>query len=125
MIQSYKDSSIATWFRIRDNLGQVARSPISRQWSMYSVVGLLRILGKFVYDMEGKMVMSPEYRWLNTDLAFVTTLGKTPISASISRRCNASPLAKFAIFCTQLGPEDDSFASALTASSSLTKNGTT
>lgn len=61
-IKLSKEISIATWFCMRDIFGQVALCPVSRHPSIYSVVGLLKTLGKSAYDMAGKMLMSPEYR---------------------------------------------------------------
>lgn len=91
---SSKANSIAQWFLIMPILGQVARSPPSIARCMKAGVGLDNIRGKSPYEISGKMVMSPEYLWLSTDIVFVNTLGKIPISANVCIRCSASLLAR-------------------------------
>ena len=74
-------------------------------FSISSGVGLDSMRGKSLYDISGKIVISPEYFWLRTETALVRALGKMPISAMVRIRCRASSLARWVALFSQDGPD--------------------
>ena len=119
---------MAQWFLIILILGHVARWPESIAWCMNSGVGFESMRGKSAYDISGKIVMSPEYFWLRTEMDFVRRLGRMPSSTRVCMRYKASPLASCERLSSQVWPAVYEVAfkasSAIRFSSFMTK-GTT